>query len=205
MFARLAVLLLAVGAAGCKFGACPEGCTPEYTYTPDPKTNTARCRKLLDVVQIDAPAFHSCHANVQEPRISTPDVCTEFLGLTVCLKKGTCAVTRKMDVMGMKCHCPLKEGDLCFSFCEDGSCSLNRKEDCPAGTTCRGVDDGRFHFNSYLYCLPECPAGEEYDQLAGKCVAVTCDAKGACPAGTKCVPNDGIACVRAPCPRFECQ
>eukprot|EP00755_Sulcionema_specki_P005427 Sspe_Gene.32741::Locus_16035_Transcript_1_4_Confidence_0.400_Length_1303::g.32741::m.32741 len=50
-----------------------------------------------------------------------------------------------------------------------------------------------------------CASGYACDTLTKKCTAVSCSAVGACPAESKCVADDLIRCVRAPCPGFRCE
>ena len=50
---------------------------------------------------------------------------------------------------------------------------------------------------------PTCPVGTEFDRIAAKCVAVSCDAN-PCANGERCLPNNNV-CIRAPCPQFSCQ
>lgn len=51
---------------------------------------------------------------------------------------------------------------------------------------------------------PSCGVGQEYDTLTKTCVVVSCESPEACESNEVCQSVD-IQCVRAPCPRFQCQ
>eukprot|EP00808_Paulinella_micropora_P030649 g50974.t1 len=59
-------------------------------------------------------------------------------------------------------------------------------------------------FDSPLLSALVCKVGEQYDTILKRCVAVSCAAAYACPAGQDCVPQS-IQCIRAPCAQFVCR
>jgi hypothetical protein len=49
-----------------------------------------------------------------------------------------------------------------------------------------------------------CPDFYEWDDFESKCVAISCEAEGACADNETCVPDD-VQCTRSPCPQFVCE